>query len=79
VGAALLIRSALDEWPEAFRARIGTPSPADVAVAIPKIVDIDEDTGEVLLDDQYLRKRSDWSYAPEGVDANEEGRAVERP
>jgi NADH-quinone oxidoreductase subunit F len=75
VGSALLIRSALDEFPEAFRARIGSPSTAP-PVPVPKISGWDGERFE--LDREYLRKRSDWSYAPEGVDANDEGRAVER-
>jgi NADH:ubiquinone oxidoreductase subunit F (NADH-binding) len=67
VGAALLVRSALEEFGEEFTARLGTPSDPDVAVPVPKIVGLDEATGEVLLDHEYYRKRSDWSYADEEV------------
>jgi NADH-quinone oxidoreductase subunit F len=63
VGAALLIRSALDEFPEAFRARLSSPSPVEAAVPVPKIVGIDPETGAVELDRDYHRKRADWSYA----------------
>ncbi|HWB73263.1 MAG TPA: NADH-ubiquinone oxidoreductase-F iron-sulfur binding region domain-containing protein [Egibacteraceae bacterium] len=64
VGAALLVRSTLDTFADEFAARVGSPSPAAVAVAVPKIDRIDEDTGEVVLDPDYERKRPDWSYAP---------------
>jgi NADH-quinone oxidoreductase subunit F len=63
VGAALLVRSALEEFRAEFTARVGAPSPPEVAVAIPKIVDMDEDVGEAVFDGEYYRKRSDWSYA----------------
>ena len=72
VGSALLIRSALEEFPEAFQARIGVPSPPEVAVAVPKIIDFTDDG--FVLDPSYLRKRADWSYAPEGEDAAVRGR-----
>jgi NADH-quinone oxidoreductase subunit F len=64
VGAALLVRSALDQFAGEFTRRIGSPSPPDVAVPVPKIVAIDHATGEVLYDPDYHRKRSDWSYEP---------------
>jgi NADH:ubiquinone oxidoreductase subunit F (NADH-binding) len=66
VGAALLIRSALDEFPAAFAARIGSPSPPEVAVRVPKITDLDFDAGVVTFDPDYHRKRADWSYSEEG-------------
>lgn len=64
VGAQLLIGSTLDTFADEFQARVGSPSPPDVAVDVPKIVDIDDETGEVRLDGDYRRKQSDWSYAP---------------
>ncbi|HUH07379.1 MAG TPA: NADH-ubiquinone oxidoreductase-F iron-sulfur binding region domain-containing protein [Egibacteraceae bacterium] len=64
VGAALLIRSTLDRYGEAFQAHIGVAAPRERAVTVPKIVDIDHDTGEVILDRDYVRKRADWSYEP---------------
>jgi NADH-quinone oxidoreductase subunit F len=64
VGAALLVRSTLDEFAEEVAARVGTPSPPERAVAVPKLVDIDADQGTVTLDADYYRKRADWSYAP---------------
>jgi len=63
VGAALLVRSALEEFADEFAARVGTPSPPEVAVDVPKILDMDLDAHEVVLDPDYSRKRSDWSYA----------------
>ncbi len=63
VGAALLIRSTLDRFPEAFADHVGRASDPAVAVAVPKITDFDTDTGEFTFDPDYHRKRSDWSYA----------------
>ena len=66
VGAALVVRSALETFPEEFEARIGSPTPEEVKVPVPKIVDVDEDKGEVLFDTEYHRKQPDWSYIPPG-------------
>jgi NADH-quinone oxidoreductase subunit F len=65
VGAALLVRSTLDAFADEFRARLGSPSPVERAVDVPKVVSID-DHG-VVYDLDYRRKRSDWSYLPEQV------------
>ncbi|CAN5334725.1 NADH-quinone oxidoreductase subunit NuoF [soil metagenome] len=62
VGAALLIRSFLIEFGDAFTARIGSPSAAE-PVPVPKLLDVDPVTGEVTYDPEYHRKRADWSYA----------------
>jgi NADH-quinone oxidoreductase subunit F len=67
VGAALLVRSALEEFAGEFAARVGAPSSPDVAVPVPKILGWDEETGGVAFDHEYYRKRSDWSYADEDV------------
>jgi NADH-quinone oxidoreductase subunit F len=63
VGAALLVRSTLDTFSGEFKARLGSPSPRETFVPVPKIERIDEATGEVRFDADYHRKRSDWSYA----------------
>jgi NADH:ubiquinone oxidoreductase subunit F (NADH-binding) len=65
VGAALLIRSFLIEFGDAFTARIGSPSTAD-PVPVPKLLDVDPVTGDVTYDPEYHRKRADWSYAEAG-------------
>ena len=66
VGHALVVNSALDnfaqEFAEVLDGGCGRPGP----VAVPKIVDIDEATGEVRLDDTYAGKQLDWSYAAHG-------------
>ena len=64
VGAALLIRSTIDRFADAFTAHLGTPSDPSVAVDVPKIAAMDLEAGTVTLDPDYRRKRSDWSYAP---------------
>jgi NADH:ubiquinone oxidoreductase subunit F (NADH-binding) len=63
VGAALLIRSTLDQFADAFHAHVGQPSDPAIAVAVPKITSWDAQQGVFLLDPDYHRKRSDWSYA----------------
>ena len=68
VGAALTVASTLDAFGDDFAARIGNPSDPAVAVGVPKIHDIDPDTGTVLYDEDYDRKRADWSYAPATAD-----------
>ena len=66
VGAALLVRSTIDTFADAFAARVGNPSPPERAVEVPKIRDIDLEEGRVQLDPDYWRKQLDWSYAPPG-------------
>jgi NADH-quinone oxidoreductase subunit F len=63
VGAALLIRSTLDQFEDAFHAHIGQPSDPAVAVDVPKITAWDDTQHAFVLDSDYRRKRSDWSYA----------------
>jgi NADH-quinone oxidoreductase subunit F len=65
VGAALLVRSTLDTFAEEFSARVGTPTPPEAYVPVPKIERLDDTTAEVVFDGDYHRKRGDWSYAPE--------------
>jgi hypothetical protein len=64
VGAALVVGSTLEQFADEFVAHLGVPTPLEVAVDTPKIVDLDHDSGEVTYDVDYRRKQSDWSYAP---------------
>ncbi|MGH8906567.1 MAG: NADH-ubiquinone oxidoreductase-F iron-sulfur binding region domain-containing protein [Egibacteraceae bacterium] len=63
VGAALTVMSTLERFADEFIAHLGVASDPDVAVDVPKILDLDHATGEVAYDLDYRRKRSDWSYA----------------
>ena len=63
VGAALLVRSTVDAFAARFEAHVGHAGDPTVAVAVPKITDID--AGTVTLDATYSRKRSDWSHDPD--------------
>lgn len=62
VGAQLTVGSMLEEFGEAFRARLGVPGDPTVAVPVPKIERLSD--GELVYDPEYERKRRDWSYAP---------------
>jgi NADH:ubiquinone oxidoreductase subunit F (NADH-binding) len=64
VGAALVVRSTIDRFADAFHDHIGRASDPAVAVTVPKIVDWDDGAQAFTLDHDYHRKRSDWSYAP---------------
>lgn len=66
VGAALVMRSTLDAFPEAFERHIGRAADRSVDVPVPKITALDTAAGTVEYDAGYDRKRSDWSYAPPG-------------
>ncbi len=61
VGAALLVRSTLEAFADEFHDRIGSPTPRQVFVEVPKIESLSG--GREILDLDYRRKRSDWSYA----------------
>ena len=63
VGAALVVRSTIDTFADAFAAHVGRASDPAVAVPVPKISALDPPTGRVEFDPDYDRKRSDWSYA----------------
>ena len=63
VGEQLMVGSTMDAFEPAFRAHLGTPCPSDRQVTVPKIVSIDENSGEVVYDTAHARKRPDWSYA----------------
>ena len=63
VGAQLTVGSTLDAFEDDFRAHVGVASDPAVAVPVPKIVRLHPDTGDVTLDDDYWRKRPDWSHA----------------
>jgi NADH-quinone oxidoreductase subunit F len=63
VGAALVVRSTIDTFPDAFATHVGRSSDPAVAVPVPKISVLDAATSEMTFDPDYHRKRSDWSYA----------------
>ena len=63
VGAQLTVGSTLEAFADEFAAHVGVPADPAVAVPVPKIIRIHPDTGEVTLDDDYWRKRPDWSFA----------------
>jgi NADH-quinone oxidoreductase subunit F len=65
VGAALTVASTVERFEGEFIAHLGVASNPDVAVEVPKILDLDHATGEVAYDLDYRRKKSDWSYAAE--------------
>ncbi len=64
VGHALVVGSALDTFGDQILSAVGQPHDHAAPVAVPKIDDIDDDTGDVTFDAAYHRKRLDWSYEP---------------
>lgn len=68
VGAQLTVGSTLEAFAQDFRAHVGVPTDPAVAVETPKVVRIHPDTGEVTLDQDYWRKRPDWSHATSTAD-----------
>ncbi|MPZ73318.1 MAG: hypothetical protein GEU74_08825 [Nitriliruptorales bacterium] len=62
VGHALVVGSALDAFAGEFESALGAPHEHDNPVTIPKIDDLDDDTGAVSFDTAYTRKRLDWGY-----------------
>jgi NADH-quinone oxidoreductase subunit F len=63
VGAALTVGSTLERFTDEFTAHLGVSARPEVAVEVPKILNIDEGSGKVTYDLDYRRKQSDWSYA----------------
>lgn len=64
VGTQLLVGSTMEAFAEEFSARVGTATPPEAFVPVPKVERIDDRTGEVVFDPDYHRKRPDWSYSP---------------
>ncbi|HWH32292.1 MAG TPA: NADH-ubiquinone oxidoreductase-F iron-sulfur binding region domain-containing protein [Egibacteraceae bacterium] len=65
VGAQLTVGSTLEAFAEEFHAHVGKPADPAVAVMVPKVIRLHPDTGDVTLDDDYWRKRPDWSSVTE--------------
>jgi NADH:ubiquinone oxidoreductase subunit F (NADH-binding) len=62
-GETLIVQSALQLFPEEFRAHTEGPCPNRHDLRLPKLVDWDEATGRFAYDERYDRKRPDWTYA----------------
>lgn len=65
VGHALVVGSAIDVFAREFAEAMRDPHGHANPVAIPKIEDIDDDTGTVTFDRSYWRKGMDWAYQEE--------------
>jgi NADH-quinone oxidoreductase subunit F len=65
VGEQLMVGSTLDHYEQHFLDHLDGGCPKDRRVLVPKIVHIDDDTGEVTYDTRHARKLLDWSYADE--------------
>jgi NADH-quinone oxidoreductase subunit F len=64
-GETLIAQSAVQVFGAEFAEHFGRPCPRPRELSIPKIVDLDEDTGEFRYDERYRFKRPDWTYADE--------------
>jgi NADH-quinone oxidoreductase subunit F len=62
-GTSLLVQSALQLFPEEFRAHAGRGCPRPRELAFHKIVDWDRERFRFVYDPEYARKRPDWTYA----------------
>jgi NADH-quinone oxidoreductase subunit F len=65
VGAQLMVGSTLEKYAADFTAHLGRPCPVKRQVPVPKIEELDLETGEVVFDPDYHRKQLDWSYEPQ--------------
>lgn len=66
VGAQVL-RATLDAFPQEFEDHLGNACWSSRPPEVPKIERLDPDSGQVVLDANYYRKRDDWSYAEPGA------------
>ncbi len=64
-GAQLLVASLLEDFADEVADHLATPCWSTREPLIPKIADVDLDTGVVTFDPDYHRKQDDWTYAPE--------------
>lgn len=64
-GTSLLVQSALQLFPEEFRAHSGSGCPRPRGLVVPKIVDWDPEAFRFSYDTGYTRKQPDWTYAPD--------------
>lgn len=62
-GMQLLVASLLEDFADEVTDHLGTSCWSDRAPLVPKIADVDIDSGEVTFDPDYHRKRDDWTYA----------------
>lgn len=63
-GAQLLVASLLEDFADEVADHLGTACWSTREPVVPKITDVDLDTGVVTFDHDYHRKQDDWTYAP---------------
>jgi NADH-quinone oxidoreductase subunit F len=62
-GTSLLMQSLFLTFEGEFREHAGRPCPSPRDLVLPKIVDWDQELGRFTYDQDYARKRPDWTYA----------------
>jgi NADH:ubiquinone oxidoreductase subunit F (NADH-binding) len=62
-GTSLLMQSLFLSFEEEFREHAGRGCPSPRDLVLPKVVDWDEQLGRFTYDQDYARKRPDWTYA----------------
>ncbi len=73
----IVVTSILRAFPEEFTEHIELGRcPRPRRLPIPKLIDLAD--GRAVYDDSFWRKRPDWTYAPEGPGARNEGGGGER-
>ncbi|MGQ0837226.1 NADH-ubiquinone oxidoreductase-F iron-sulfur binding region domain-containing protein [Actinokineospora sp.] len=64
-GEAALVRSAVAQFADEFRAHLGRACPLPRDLPVPKFVDFDEERGLFHYDERYRLKLPDWTFAAE--------------
>jgi NADH-quinone oxidoreductase subunit F len=65
-GESLMVQSAVQVFGREFAEHFGTGCPRPREIAVPKILDVDQGTGEIVYDERYRLKQPDWTYAEPG-------------
>jgi NADH-quinone oxidoreductase subunit F len=64
-GETLIVQSAVQVFGSEFVEHFGGGCPRPRDIPVPKIVDLDDQTGAFVYDRRYRLKRPDWTYAGE--------------
>jgi hypothetical protein len=63
MGESLIVRSLMQQFREEFEPHVGRPCPFERRIALPKLLDRDEQ-GRSTYDEAYGADESDWGAVP---------------